>query len=112
LGNSQTGSANLIGIEFQDSGEGFSAEAAKRAVEPFYTTRTVGVGLGLTAAQKIVQDHGGIWKSLRISQMRTGYFGFFFHRASEGNSSCSSIAAVCLQATWNMGRAGGWESVG
>jgi nitrogen fixation/metabolism regulation signal transduction histidine kinase len=59
LGDSQIGGANLIGIEFQNSGEGFSAEAAKRAVEPFYTTRTVGVGLGLTAAQKIVQDHGG-----------------------------------------------------
>ncbi|MDF3056832.1 MAG: hypothetical protein K0R17_1047 [Rariglobus sp.] len=39
--------------------QGFSPEAATRAFEPFYTTRSVGLGLGLAVTKKILQDHGG-----------------------------------------------------
>lgn len=46
-------------IEVQDSGEGFSAEAAGKASEPFYTTRKVGLGLGLAVTNKIIQTHSG-----------------------------------------------------
>jgi signal transduction histidine kinase/DNA-binding NarL/FixJ family response regulator len=46
-------------IEVQDSGAGFSAEAAGKASEPFYTTRKVGLGLGLAVTNKIIQTHSG-----------------------------------------------------
>ena len=46
-------------IEVQDNGPGFTPEAAEKAAEPFFTTRGVGVGLGLTVTQKIVQTHRG-----------------------------------------------------
>jgi signal transduction histidine kinase len=46
-------------IEVQDSGAGFSAEAAGKASEPFYTTRNVGLGLGLAVTHKIIQTHSG-----------------------------------------------------
>lgn len=39
--------------------QGFSPEAATRAFEPFYTTRSVGLGLGLAVTRKILRDHGG-----------------------------------------------------
>ena len=43
-------------IEVQDSGAGFSAEAAGKASEPFYTTRKVGLGLGLAVTQPDYPD--------------------------------------------------------
>lgn len=46
-------------IEVQDAGSGFSAETAQRATEPFYSDRTVGLGLGLTVTRKIIETHQG-----------------------------------------------------
>jgi C4-dicarboxylate-specific signal transduction histidine kinase len=46
-------------IEVQDNGAGFTAEAAKQAPAPFFTTRNVGLGLGLTVSRKIVETHHG-----------------------------------------------------
>jgi two-component system sensor histidine kinase AtoS len=56
-------------IEVQDSGAGFSAEAAGKASEPFYTTRNVGLGLGLAVTNKIIQTHRG---KLEIPAPRLG----------------------------------------
>lgn len=46
-------------VEVKDQGTGFTSESATRGAQPFYTTRTVGVGLGLTVAQKILETHRG-----------------------------------------------------
>jgi signal transduction histidine kinase/CheY-like chemotaxis protein len=56
-------------IEVQDSGAGFSAEAADKASEPFYTTRKVGLGLGLAVTNRIIQTHSG---KMEIPPPRTG----------------------------------------
>jgi len=46
-------------IEVQDTGTGFSIEAARKVPAPFYTTRNVGLGLGLAVTQKIIESHHG-----------------------------------------------------
>jgi signal transduction histidine kinase/DNA-binding NarL/FixJ family response regulator len=46
-------------IEVLDNGTGFTSEAAQKGAEPFYTTRTVGLGLGLAVSNKIIQTHHG-----------------------------------------------------
>ena len=48
-----------VTIEVQDTGGGFTAEAAKKVTSPFYTTRNVGLGLGLAVSQKIIETHHG-----------------------------------------------------
>jgi signal transduction histidine kinase len=53
------GGARWARIEVQDSGAGFTAEAADKASKPFFTTRNVGLGLGLTVTNKIIQTHSG-----------------------------------------------------
>ena len=54
-----------------DNGTGISEEAARRATEPFFTTKPVGKGsgLGLAVAQEIVKSHRGM---LRIGPRREG----------------------------------------
>ncbi len=59
-------------IEVQDSGAGFSAEAAGKASEPFFTTRKIGLGLGLAVTSKIIQTHSG---KLEIPPPRSGFPG-------------------------------------
>jgi len=48
-----------VNVEIRDSGSGFTAEAARRAPEPFFSTRNVGLGLGLTVTRKIIEEHKG-----------------------------------------------------
>ena len=53
------GRSNAVTIEVLDNGGGFSAEAVRRIPSPFYTTRNVGLGLGLAVSQKIIETHHG-----------------------------------------------------
>lgn len=46
-------------IEISDSGPGFSADIAGRAPEPFFSTRNVGLGLGLTVCRTILEANLG-----------------------------------------------------
>ncbi len=46
-------------VEVRDSGAGFNPETAMRGPEPFFSTRNVGLGLGLTVSRKIIESHHG-----------------------------------------------------
>jgi signal transduction histidine kinase len=59
-------------IEVQDNGTGFTPEAAQKASSPFYTTRNVGLGLGLTVSRKIIETHHG---KLEIVPPKSGQSG-------------------------------------
>jgi signal transduction histidine kinase len=48
-----------IAVEVQDSGPGFPQEVARKIGEPFQSTRSVGLGLGLTVSRKIIENHLG-----------------------------------------------------
>ncbi len=45
-------------LEVADTGPGFTPEALQRALEPFYTTRRQGTGLGLSLSAEILKAHG------------------------------------------------------
>ena len=61
-----------LNIEIQDNGGGFSADAMKKALAPFFTTRNVGLGLGLTVSRKIIETHHG---KLEIVEPKSGHSG-------------------------------------
>jgi signal transduction histidine kinase len=53
-----TGSRGLE-VEVADSGPGIAAQDQDHIFEPFYTTKTNGVGLGLAIVHRIAEAHGG-----------------------------------------------------
>lgn len=48
-----------LAVEVQDAGPGFPQEVARKIGEPFQSTRSVGLGLGLTVSRKIIENHLG-----------------------------------------------------
>ncbi len=48
-----------VTMAFADTGVGIPDPLRERAVDPFFTTKTYGTGLGLALVEKIVASHGG-----------------------------------------------------
>jgi two-component system, cell cycle sensor histidine kinase and response regulator CckA len=50
---------DYVRISFADQGGGIPAKEQKKIFDPYYSTKPVGSGLGLTSAHSIVTKHGG-----------------------------------------------------
>lgn len=55
-----------IEIAVTDNGPGISEDNFKKILEPLFTTKSFGIGLGLSAVEKILQLHGG---GLRVTSV-------------------------------------------
>jgi signal transduction histidine kinase/DNA-binding NarL/FixJ family response regulator len=71
-GNGIVHGQNVLHLEIQDNGQGFTPDLVKRVEEPFFTTRNVGLGLGMTVSRKIVENHHG---KLNIASNSAGQAG-------------------------------------
>ncbi|NIQ96682.1 MAG: hypothetical protein GWN87_22700, partial [Desulfuromonadales bacterium] len=46
-------------IEFRDSGAGMDDKTLERVFEPLFSTKSFGIGLGLSTVQQVVSGHAG-----------------------------------------------------
>jgi two-component system sensor kinase FixL len=65
---------HLVELSIEDSGPGLAPEVADRLFQPFLSTKTEGMGLGLSICHTIVTAHGG-----RIWADRSDLGGAAFH---------------------------------
>ncbi len=80
-GQSQTGG---ILVAVHDSGPGVDPVNLERVFEPFYTTKTSGIGMGLSICQAIIHGHGGRL-SMRANEPRGAVFQFTLPAVQENS---------------------------
>jgi len=72
---SQTQDADRVLVAVQDSGTGMSPDVMTRLFEPFFTTRSQGIGMGLPISRSIIEGHGGrLWAESTVSRGSTFQF--------------------------------------
>ena len=53
---------NRVRLSVKDSGAGFTPQTADKIFEAFYTTKTDGMGIGLSVSRSIIEAHQGrLW---------------------------------------------------
>jgi signal transduction histidine kinase len=58
---------NLAEVSVSDAGPGIGRDKLKKVFEPFFSTKSQGMGIGLSIARRIVETHNGlIWAENKI----------------------------------------------
>jgi signal transduction histidine kinase len=67
ISSEATDEGALVGV--RDTGPGLHPESLPRLFEPFYTTKSDGMGMGLSICRSIIEAHGGrLWATGHTSQ--------------------------------------------
>jgi PAS domain S-box-containing protein len=67
ISTEQQSQANSTLVAVRDSGPGIDPERLERVFEAFYTTKSSGLGMGLSICRSIIEAHGGrLWASANL----------------------------------------------
>jgi PAS domain S-box-containing protein len=74
---------NIVRLDVQDAGTGLDPALADKLFEPFYTTKSEGMGVGLFVSRSIIERHNGrLWATSNEGPGST--FSFSLPRAASG----------------------------
>jgi signal transduction histidine kinase len=95
---------DCVRLSVQDTGVGFAPQEVGRLFEAFYTTKSGGMGIGLSVSRSIIESHHGrLWATPNDGPGAT--FSFSIPHASRGVMDASGIGAVHTPASTEAGRA-------
>jgi signal transduction histidine kinase len=73
--------ARQVLVTVKDCGVGISAEDADRLFSPFFTTKSGGMGMGLSICRSIIEAHGGrVWAEPDLPDGATFHFTLPLHQ--------------------------------
>jgi signal transduction histidine kinase len=74
--------AHRVLVTVTDCGVGISSENADRLFDAFFTTKSAGMGMGLSVCRSIIEAHGGrLWAEPNLPQGATFHFTLPSHQA-------------------------------
>jgi PAS domain S-box-containing protein len=87
-----------VRLTVQDTGVGFEPQAAGRLFEAFYTTKSGGMGIGLSVSRSIIESHHGrLWAAPNDGPGAT--FSFSIPRAYKGVTDTHSAGVIRMPVT-------------
>jgi signal transduction histidine kinase len=76
-----------VQVTVEDSGMGIDPNAIEKIFEPFYTTKSTGMGMGLSITRSILQRHGGrLWVTAPRGRGASFYFTVPKYDEQEANA--------------------------
>ena len=85
---------DVVRITVEDSGPGLSEDTEEQMFTAFYSTKTSGMGVGLSICRTIVEAHGGrIWAE--TSGSGGASFNFTLRRAKQGTADVGNRERLC-----------------
>lgn len=70
-----------VEVRVSDRGVGFGSDDSEAVFTPFYTTKSAGMGLGLSISRRIIESHGGtLWATANADQGATFHFSLPIQR--------------------------------
>jgi signal transduction histidine kinase len=72
-----------VEVTVQDSGPGISVRLVDQVFKPFFTTKSHGMGVGLSLSRSIIEAHGGRMWTERADEQTGAIFRFTLRRAAK-----------------------------
>jgi PAS domain S-box-containing protein len=86
----ERGEEDHVRVSVQDTGVGLESQSADRLFDAFYTTKSSGMGIGLSVSRSIIESHQGrLWAAPNVGPGAT--FSFSIPRRPEGKPDGQSL---------------------
>jgi len=81
-----------VQVTVEDSGIGLDPNTMARIFEPFYTTKSGGMGMGLSISRSILQNHGGrLWATANEGTGASFHFTLPKYQGEEQNAKVAGV---------------------